>query len=288
MERCKYDVFISYSRKDTKIANKICEVFDKAGIVYFIDRQGIGGGLEFPAVLAKAIRESKIFLFLASKNSYESKFTQSEIVYAFNKKEKQNIIPYIIDGSDLPEELEFTFSAINWRNINDHPIDTVLLKDIKNRLPIDPSPKPPTPQIPPKPRFIFTGKMLGRIILCLSAAYSLFIIISTIASASYLTRFDGWSIILMFILFIFLLVGLIRPKSLDLNTRKEVFKYYLSSFFLFIFAFVIPISEGETDQKNAPHEMIESTVTPAPAEMTAQPQSNDETMGEYNTGKKKR
>lgn len=126
----KYDVFISYSRKDSIIANTIINEFDKEGITYFIDKQGIGGGMEFPAVLAQAIRESKIFLFLASKNSYGSKFTQSEIVYAFNKKQKKDIIPYIIDGSSLPEELEFTFSAINWRRIEEHPIETILVDDI--------------------------------------------------------------------------------------------------------------------------------------------------------------
>lgn len=130
MEQAKYDVFISYSRKDSVIANNIINVFDKEGITYFIDKQGIGGGMEFPAVIARAIKESRIFLFLASKNSYTSKFTQSEIVYAFNKKQKQDIIPYIIDGSSLPEELEFTFSAINWRRLEEHPIDSVLVNDI--------------------------------------------------------------------------------------------------------------------------------------------------------------
>ncbi len=129
-----YDVFISYSRKDTKIVNKICEAFDANGITYFIDRSGIGGGLEFPAVLANAIKSSKLFLFIASKNSYVSKFTQSEVVFAFNRKEKGEIIPYIIDGSSLPEELELTFSAINWRNIKDHPIETILINDISSKL----------------------------------------------------------------------------------------------------------------------------------------------------------
>ena len=60
-----YDVFISYSRKDTNVANRICKAFDDAGITYFIDRQGIGGAYEFPAVLAEAIMSSKIFLYLA-------------------------------------------------------------------------------------------------------------------------------------------------------------------------------------------------------------------------------
>ena len=130
----KYDVFISYSRKDTKIVDKICEAFDANGITYFIDRAGIGGGSEFPAELANAIKSSKLFLFIGSKNSYDSKFTQSEVVFAFNRKEKGEIIPYIIDGSNLPDELDFTFSAINRRNIKDHPIETVLINDINSKL----------------------------------------------------------------------------------------------------------------------------------------------------------
>ena len=125
-----YDVFISYSRKDSAIADKICKVFDNVGITYFIDRQGVGGGFEFPEVLANAILESKIVLFLASKNSYESKFTNSELTFAFNEKPKNSILPYIIDGSTMPPELRFIFSSINRRTIESHPIETTLLNDI--------------------------------------------------------------------------------------------------------------------------------------------------------------
>ena len=89
----KYDVFISYSRKDTPIADQICAAFDRAGISYFIDRQGIGGGFEFPVVLAEAILESQVILFLASVNSYESKFTNAELTFAFNEKPKNSILP---------------------------------------------------------------------------------------------------------------------------------------------------------------------------------------------------
>lgn len=125
-----YDIFISYSRKDTEIANRICREFDHAGITYFIDRQGIGGGMEFPTVLAEAILNCKLMLFLASKNSYTSKFTNSEVTFAFNKKPAGSIIPYIIDDSTLPPSLEFTFSSINIRTIKEHPIETTLINDI--------------------------------------------------------------------------------------------------------------------------------------------------------------
>ena len=134
MESFKHDVFISYSRRDTTVVDKICRAFEDNNISYFIDRQGIGGGLEFPKVLAEAILSSQIFLFIASENSYKSKFTQSEVVFAFNKKQKSDIIPYIIDDSNLPSELELTFSAINWRRKSKHPIETTLVDDVLKRV----------------------------------------------------------------------------------------------------------------------------------------------------------
>ena len=147
-----HDVFISYSREDTKVADRICEVFDKVGISYFIDRQGIGGGLEFPIVLAENIVSSKLFLFLASENSYNSKFTRSEIVFAFNKKEKNSILPYIIDNSSLPLDLEFVFAGVNWRNIKEHSIEKTLVPDILKLLGRETQPKPaPTPIPQPEP-----------------------------------------------------------------------------------------------------------------------------------------
>lgn len=126
----QYDVFISYSRKDTAIANEICVALNKVGISYFIDKQGISGGLEFPDVLADAICNCKIFLFLASENSYNSKFTKSEIIFAFNKKDSCSLLPYIIDDSELPPALALTFASINWRNTKDHPISTILMDDL--------------------------------------------------------------------------------------------------------------------------------------------------------------
>ena len=249
--KTKYDVFISYSRKDTEIADKICQVFDKVGITYFIDRQGIGGGMEFPAVLAKAIKEATVFLFLASKNSYESKFTQSEIIYAFNKKQKQDIIPYIIDGSTMPDELEFTFSAINWRRMDSHPIDTVLVNDIlskvgkqrkigdENGLPKDSGSnddkhkKANTYAKLIEKYFTnsdFSGKHLAWIVL----AYSILLfIVMAILSKNYIqTHYSTVENVVMISIVTFLLftvVGIVRPASIALHNRKEVLKFYLSS-----------------------------------------------------------
>ena len=126
----KYDVFISYSRKDVEVADRICREFDKIGIKYFIDRTSISGGFKFPTVIAEAITGSSIFLYLASRNSYESKFTQSEITFAFNEKPKGSILPYIIDGSTMPPALRFVFSNTKWRRLDEHPVETILVEDM--------------------------------------------------------------------------------------------------------------------------------------------------------------
>lgn len=132
-----YDVFISYSRKDSAVADEICEALDREKISYFIDRQGIEGGFEFPVVLAEAILNSKVVLFLASKNSYESKFTNSELTFAFNEKPKNTILPYIIDGSMMPPGLRLVFSSVNWRTIENNPIEPNLMNDLRNMIAIE-------------------------------------------------------------------------------------------------------------------------------------------------------
>ena len=130
----KYDVFISYSRKDSAIADEICKAFDRVGITYFIDRQGIGGGNEFPLELATSILNSQVFLLLGSKNSYESKYTNAEIHFAFKKKEQKSILPYILDDTPMPLEIDFILSTINWRKYQEHPINTILVDDVLKLL----------------------------------------------------------------------------------------------------------------------------------------------------------
>lgn len=129
-----YYVFISYSRKDTAVADRVCAAFDEAGISYFIDRQGIGGAVEFPDEIARAIKGCRKMLFLASRNAYASRYTKREIFFAFNEKNDSDIIPYLLDGSDMPDSLRFVFSTTNVRNMREHPIETVLIDDILRLL----------------------------------------------------------------------------------------------------------------------------------------------------------
>lgn len=66
-----HDVFISYSRLDIKHANQLCRALDEAGINYWID-QDIYGSANFVSEITKHIRNCKVVVFIASRNSASS------------------------------------------------------------------------------------------------------------------------------------------------------------------------------------------------------------------------
>lgn len=120
-----YDVFISYSRKDTKVADAICAALTEAGISFFIDKEGIIAGADFPEVLANTIDSATVFLLVASDNAYKSKFTKAEILYAFNHKRSGCIIPYLIDDTPMPADLEFLLGNMNWMYSSKCPVSAI-------------------------------------------------------------------------------------------------------------------------------------------------------------------
>lgn len=80
----KYDVFISYSRKDVEIIDHIENELRKYGITCFVDRSEIALGEDFAEAISKAIFESDILLFVWSENSNQSENTANEIALAID------------------------------------------------------------------------------------------------------------------------------------------------------------------------------------------------------------
>ena len=124
----KYDVFISYSRKDSVVADKICSAFDQVGITYFIDRKGMGGTANYVTKIANEIDNSKMMLLLASANSYTSKYVAIELHYAFNHDVV--VLPYALDDIPTPKDFEILLIHANWHYLKINPIFPNLLTSI--------------------------------------------------------------------------------------------------------------------------------------------------------------
>ena len=148
MEQTKYDVFISYSRKDYvdehknvipgNVVSKIKEVFNKGDISYWFDEEGIYSGDEFASALTRAIRESKVFLFVSSVNSNQSKWTSNEISTAIEYK--KTIIPFRIDESPYNDSVMMKIVSLDYIECkNQEKAINILLKAINHHLSAFPS-----------------------------------------------------------------------------------------------------------------------------------------------------
>ena len=127
----EYDVFISYSREDSAVAEELCAVLDKAGVNYWIDRN-IHGSSNFLSEITQCIKSCKVLVFIASATSASSVFTQKEVLYAI--KHKKCIIPYRIGEFhfDNNDELDFVFANVQWVDSADE-----VLKSIKKLVKVD-------------------------------------------------------------------------------------------------------------------------------------------------------
>lgn len=129
MEQTKYDVFISYSRKDYvdehknvipgNEVSKIKEALTKAGITYWFDEEGVYSGDEFAKVIVRNIKASKMFVFLSTVNSNQSEWTAREIATAHMHKKK--IIPVRIDDSVYHDDVILYISLSSHVDYYDNP-----------------------------------------------------------------------------------------------------------------------------------------------------------------------
>ena len=132
----KYDVFISYSRRDyvdesynVIPGNAIAEiqnVFDENGITYWFDKDGIYSGQEFIEIITGAIAESKMLIFISSKHSNESIWTAGEIFEALDGEKA--IIPVKIDNCQYNKKFKLLIRPLDYIDYQENPQNA--LKDL--------------------------------------------------------------------------------------------------------------------------------------------------------------
>lgn len=99
----KYDIFISYSQKDSKTVLAYAKYLEDAGYRVWYDVKGLFVGAEFSSEIAMAIENSRLFVFFSSNNSNESQWTKGEVLTA--KKFDKPILPVRIDQTEYDKSL---------------------------------------------------------------------------------------------------------------------------------------------------------------------------------------
>ncbi len=129
MKQEKYDIFISYSRKDYvdndgnvipgNEVSKIMDALSEAGITFWFDKEGVIHGEDFGEKILKYIKSSKIFVYLSTTAANESEWTRKEIASAVMYKKK--IIPVRIDESPYHDSVMFRIADLDYINYSSNP-----------------------------------------------------------------------------------------------------------------------------------------------------------------------
>jgi len=142
-QEAKYDVFISYSRKDyideeTGLSiegspvDRLIRFLDSQKITYWIDKEGIYSGAEFAEKIATAISESKMLVFVSSEASNKSKWTAGEIKEAIDSEKL--VIPLRIDNAPYNIRFRLLVNTLDYIDFFSNPASSLrsLLDSINN------------------------------------------------------------------------------------------------------------------------------------------------------------
>lgn len=125
----KYDVFISYATRDYmyddgriipgNVISQIQKTLRDNGISYWIDKDGLLCGDEFPVTIAEQIRNAKVFLFVSSQNANQSDWTLNEIATARNYGKR--IIPFRYDNTPYDTSIMIYVAGLQYVSFHDNP-----------------------------------------------------------------------------------------------------------------------------------------------------------------------
>ena len=131
----KYDVFISYSSKDQKVAEGICGYLEKNGTRCFIAYRDILKGVVWAKTIAKAIDDSYMMVTIFSDSFNYSDQVDREIELA--AENKIPILTYRITDSDFVGAKKYYLKNRNWIDAFPNPEKEfgTLLESIKKLIP---------------------------------------------------------------------------------------------------------------------------------------------------------
>lgn len=104
-------IFISYSRKDLAIAEKIIDALGDDDLEPWIDWKSIPKGETFEGEIKQGIEKAQVFLFLVSPDSVQSYWCNMEIEHAVNNGKR--ILPIVVRDTDV-QFIHLEISRRNW------------------------------------------------------------------------------------------------------------------------------------------------------------------------------
>lgn len=116
-----HDVFISYSDKDSPIADALCSTLEAGEFRCWITPRDVLPGMDWGEAIIDAIAASRVMVLLLSTNSNTSTQVKREVERAVNKNVM--VIPLRIDNVTLSKSLEYHLSTTHWMDALTPPLE---------------------------------------------------------------------------------------------------------------------------------------------------------------------
>jgi TolB-like protein/Flp pilus assembly protein TadD len=114
-------VFISYSSKQTGIADQICAALEASGIATWIAHRDGRAGVHYGEFIIDAINESKLVVLIFSADANESEQVLAEIERARSKRIP--VITFRVEDILPTKAMEYFLSSQHWLNAVTPPIE---------------------------------------------------------------------------------------------------------------------------------------------------------------------
>jgi len=123
-------VFISYSHKDSKVADALYRMLSKQGWDVWSDRK-LKVGDDWQEEIEQALRESDYFIFVLTPNSIESQSTNFEMGVALSRQDESYVIPVLLKNAKVPPQLS-SLRYLDGRNVDTSKLGEQISQIIKN------------------------------------------------------------------------------------------------------------------------------------------------------------
>ncbi len=127
--------FISYSRRDTEIVDRIADSVQSAGLEIWLDRHDIRPGNQWRVQIVQAIDTCDVFVLMLSPNSAASDNVRKEIDLA--QDSGRTIFAVMLEPVKLPPEIRYQLAGLQFIDVQQMGFDqsvSLLIDTIKKHI----------------------------------------------------------------------------------------------------------------------------------------------------------
>jgi hypothetical protein len=144
------ELFLSYSRKDSAMGDRIRTDLEAAGHNVWLDRDDIRGGEQWRTSIAEGIGKADRVVLLISPHSMASDNVGREVSLAEDLEKP--IIPLLMEPSDIPAGFQYLLAGIHYIEFEGRPYSTALAELVEDLGRAGAQKPSSTPGVPVTPR----------------------------------------------------------------------------------------------------------------------------------------